>query len=100
MGAIGGLKINPKVILYKLLYTLKASSEPEHDGKSDPKGQPATSMDINAKTTFEDDEKIDTKGTAANADISSSHSPLYSDFYIVYSTDGSIYHIIISYIVM
>jgi hypothetical protein len=70
------------------------------DGKNDPKGQPATSMDINAKTTVEDDEKIDTKDTDANANISSGCSPLYSDFCIVYSTDGSMYHIIISYIIM
>ncbi len=79
---------------------LKASSEPKDDGKNDPKGQPATSMDKNAKTNVEDDEEINTKDTNANADISSGRSPLYSDFCIVYSTDGSMYHIIISYIVM
>jgi hypothetical protein len=57
-------------------------------------------MDVNANTNVEDDEKIDTKDTDANADISLDRSPLYSDFCVVYSTDGSMYHIIISYIVM
>ncbi len=79
---------------------LKASSEPKDDVKNDPKVKPTTSMDINAKTNVEEDEKIETKDTSASADISSGRSPLYSDFCIVYSTDGSMYHIIISYIVM